>query len=109
MDEIIILVYFFLSYACSHGGQAGAESSDDNEEENPHNHKMLEQWEEKNKAEAVAMDTMEVDDETGQLITYTVPCLWELCLISESPAPTLPNILLHVKVTNTVQMTGAQA
>ena len=48
--------------------RAGAESSDNNEEENPHDkfdHKKLEQWEEKNKAEAVAMGTMEVDDETG--------------------------------------------
>ena len=33
-------------------------------------HKQLEQWEE-NKAEAIAIGTMEVDDETSWLITYT--------------------------------------
>ena len=55
-----------------HGSQGDAESSDDNEDENANDnidHKNLEQWEEKNKADAVGMDAMEVDDETGQSVS----------------------------------------
>ena len=50
----------------SHGSQADAESSDDDEgTTNDVGHKKLEQWEEKNKTEPMAMDAMTVDDETG--------------------------------------------
>lgn len=60
----------------SHGSQADAENSDDNDEENANDnlgHKELEQWgEKKNKEEDVGMDAMEVDDETGQSVHESV-------------------------------------
>ena len=64
----IKIYLFILPYACSHGSQVSAESSDNNEEKNPRDnfdHKKLEQWEVKNMAETIVMGTMEVDDETG--------------------------------------------
>ena len=94
-----MMSYFNIVYPFIISSQADAENSNDNDDENANDnlgHKELEQWGEKNKMEAVGMDAMEVDDQTGQSVNLSIcMAIYLYSFLNESSKIYVVNIHTH--------------